>query len=77
MDQLITSLGIILGFTFLGLLIGISILSTKLREKIGNNPETKDIVTKTIFNILSLNGIFVISLFLIIFALLFSNPLVI
>ena len=77
MDQLITSLGIILGFTFLGLLIGISILSTKLREKIGNNPETKDIVTKTIFNILSLNGIFVISLFLIIFALLFSNPLAI
>ena len=77
MDQLITSLGIMLGFTFLGLLIGISILSAKLREKIGNNPETKDIVTKTIFNILSLNGIFVISLFLIIFALLFSNPLVI
>ena len=77
MDQLITSLGIMLGFTFLGLLIGISILSTKLREKIGNNPETKDIVTKTIFNILSLNGIFVISLFLIIFALLFSNPLAI
>lgn len=77
MNQLITSLGIILGFTFLGLLIGISILSTKLREKIGNNPETKDIVTKTIFNILSLNGIFVISLFLIIFVLLFSNPLAI
>lgn len=70
------SIGIMLGLAFLGLGIGIGILSSKVAEAVGRNPETKDIVVRSVMTILVVTSVFLLFLFLFVFFLLFFNPLI-
>lgn len=70
------AIGIMLGFAFLGLGIGIGILSSKVAEAVGRNPETKDIVVRSVMTILVVTSVFLLFLFLFVFFLLFFNPLI-
>lgn len=69
------AIGIMLGLAFLGLGIGIGILSSKVAEAVGRNPETKDVVVRSIMTILIVTSVFFLFLFLFVFFLLFFNPL--
>ena len=71
------SIGIMLGLAFLGLGIGIGILSSKVAEAVGRNPETKDIVVRSVMTILVVTSVFLLFLFLFVFFLLFFNPLIV
>ena len=68
--------GIMLGLAFLGLGIGIGILSSKVAEAVGRNPETKDVVVRSVMTILVVTSVFLLFLFLFVFFLLFFNPLI-
>lgn len=68
------SIGIILGFTFLGLSIGLGVLGGKIAESIGRNPETKNDVIHSIMTILVVLAIFLLFLFSFIYILLYLNP---
>ena len=70
------AIGIMLGLAFLGLGIGIGILSSKVAEAVGRNPETKDIVVRSVMTILVVTSLFLLFLFLFVFFLLFFNPLI-
>lgn len=70
------AVGLMLGLTFLGLTIGIGILSGKVAESIGRNPETKNDVVHSVMTILIIMMIFLIFLFAFSFILLYYNPLV-
>mgnify|MGYP004602403737 FL=1 len=70
------AIGIMLGLAFLGLGIGIGILSSKVAEAVGRNPETKDIVVRSVMTILVVTSVFLLFLFLFVFFLLFFNPLI-
>ena len=70
------AIGIMLGLAFLGLGIGIGILSSKVAEAVGRNPETKDVVVRSVMAILVVTSVFLLFLFLFVFFLLFFNPLI-
>ena len=70
-------IGLIIGFTFLGLGIGIGILGSKVAEAVGRNPETKSDIVHAIMTILIILAIFLLLLFAFIFLLLFYNPLIV
>lgn len=70
------AIGIMLGLAFLGLGIGIGILSSKVAEAVGRNPETKDVVVRSVMTILVVTSVFLLFLFLFVFFLLFFNPLI-
>ena len=72
----VTAIGYMLGFTFLGLGIGIGIMGAKVAEAVGRNPETKSDVVHSIMIILIVTAVFLLLLFAFIFLLLFFNPLV-
>ena len=68
-----SSIGWMLGLTFLGL--GIGILGSKVAEAVGRNPETKSDIVHSVMTILIVVAIFLLLLFAFIFLLLFYNPL--
>ena len=68
-------IGIMLGFTFLGLGIGIGTMAGKVAEAVGRNPETKADVVHSVMTILIVTTIFLLFLFSFVFFLLFFNPL--
>ncbi len=70
-------IGIMVGFTFLGLGIGIGILGSKVAEAVGRNPETKSDVVHSVMTICIVLAIFLLLLFAFVFLLLFYNPLVV
>ena len=70
-------IGSILGFTFLGLGIGIGILGAKVAESVGRNPETKSDIVHSVMTILIAFAIFILLIFAFIFLLLYYNPLVV
>ena len=70
------AIGIMLGLAFLGLGIGIGVLSSRVAEAVGRNPETKNDVVHSIMTILIIFSIFLLFLFAFCFLLLFFNPLV-
>ena len=70
------AIGIMLGLAFLGLGIGIGVLSSRVAEAVGRNPETKDVVVRSVMTILVVTSVFLLFLFLFVFFLLFFNPLV-
>lgn len=70
-----SSIGWMLGLTFLGLGIGIGILGSKVAEAVGRNPETKSDIVHSVMTILIVVAIFLLLLFAFIFLLLFYNPL--
>ena len=67
------AIGIMLG---LGLGIGIGVLSSRVAEAVGRNPETKDVVVRSVMTILVVTSVFLLFLFLFVFFLLFFNPLI-
>ena len=69
------TIGLILGFAFLGIGIGIGILGAKVAEAIGRNPETKADVVHSVMTILVVATVFLLFLFAFVFFLLFFNPL--
>ena len=81
MEQILVAtlycIGIILGFTFLGMGIGLGILGSKVAESVGRNPETKSDIVHSIMTILIVFAIFILLIFAFIFLLLFYNPLVV
>lgn len=70
------AIGIMLGLAFLGLGIGIGILSSKVAEAVGRNPETKGVVVNSVMTVLIVTSVFLLFLFLFVFFLLFFNPLI-
>ena len=81
MEQILVAtlycIGIILGFTFLGMGIGLGILGSKVAESVGRNPETKSDIVHSVMTILIVFAIFILLIFAFIFLLLFYNPLVV
>ena len=67
------AIGIMLGLAF-G--IGIGVLSSRVAEAVGRNPETKDVVVRSVMTILVVTSVFLLFLFLFVFFLLFFNPLI-
>ena len=72
-----SSIGWMLGLTFLGLGIGIGILGSKVAEAVGRNPETKSDIVHSVMTICIVLAIFLLLLFAFVFLLLFYNPLVV
>lgn len=70
-------IGIMVGFTFLGLGIGVGILGSKVAEAVGRNPETKSDIVHSVMTILIIMAVFLLLLFAFVFLLLFFNPLVV
>ena len=70
-------IGLIIGLTFLRLVIVIGILGSKVAEAVGRNPETKSDIVHSVMTILIILAIFLLLLFAFIFLLLFYNPLVV
>lgn len=81
MEQILVAtlycIGIILGFTFLGMGIGLGILGSKVAESVGRNPETKSDIVHSVMTILIVFAIFILLIFAFAFLLLFYNPLVV
>lgn len=80
MEQIIgntlLAVGIILGFTFLGIGIGLGNLGGKAAEAIGRNPETKSDVIQSIMIISIVLTLLLLLLFGFIAILIFFNPFV-
>ena len=70
-----SSIGWMIGLTFLGLGLGIGILGSKVAEAEGRNPETKSDIVHSVMTILIEVAIFLLLLFAFVFLLLFYNPL--
>ena len=75
LSSTMTAVGIMLGLAFLGLVIGIGILSSKVAEAVGRNPETKADVVHSVMTVMIVLAIFLLILFAFTFFLLFFNPL--
>lgn len=73
----LNAIGMMLGLAFLGLGIGIGILTSKVAEAVGRNPETKKEVVHSVMTILIVTTVFLLFLFLFVFFLLFFNPLLV
>ncbi len=71
----IIAIGTMLGLAFLGFGIGIGIMSAKVAESVGRNPETKADVVHSVMTILVVAALFLLFLFSFVFFLLFFNPL--
>lgn len=76
LSSTMSAIGSMIGFTFLGLGIGIGILGAKVAEAVGRNPETKSDVVHSVMTILIVETVFLLFLFAFTFMLLFFNPLV-
>lgn len=70
-----SSIGWMLGLAFLGLGIGVGIMTSKVAEAVGRNPETKADVVHSVMAILIVMSVFLLFLFAFVFFLLFFNPL--
>ena len=70
-----SSIGWMIGLTFLGLGLGIGILGSKVAEAVGRNPETKSDIVHSVMTILIVVAIFLLLQFAFVFLLLFYNPL--
>ena len=81
MEQILVAtlycIGIMLGFTFLGMGIGLGILGSKVAESVGRNPETKSDIVHSIMTIMIVFAIFIMLIFAFVFLLLFYNPLIV
>lgn len=81
MEQILVAtlycIGIMLGFTFLGMGIGLGILGSKVAEAVGRNPETKSDIVHSVMTVLIVLAIFLLLIFAFTFLLLFYNPLIV
>ena len=81
MEQILVAtlycIGIMLGFTFLGMGLGLGILGSKVAEAVGRNPETKSDIVHSVMTVLIVLAIFLLLIFAFTFLLLFYNPLVV
>ena len=57
-----SSIGWMIGLTFLGLGLGIGILGSKVAEAVGRNPETKSDIVHSVMTILIVVAIFLLLL---------------
>lgn len=76
LSSTIQAIGTMLGLAFLGIGIGIGIMSSKVAEAIGRNPETKQDVVHSVMTIMIVTTVFLLFLFAFTFFLLFFNPLI-
>lgn len=70
-------IGLMCGFAFLGLCIGIGMIGSKVAEAVGRNPETRGEIVHSVMSVLIVMTICLLFLFLFIFFLLFFNPLLV
>ncbi len=75
LGSIMMSVGVMLGFAFLGVSIALGITGSKAAEAVGRNPETKnDVLHSVLMVALILVGILIVTLAVAVI-LLFANPL--
>ena len=72
-ESIMTSIGYIMGYSILGLGIGIGILGSKIAEAVGRNPEVKNEIISSMMMLLIILSIFMLLMFAFCFMLLFFN----
>ncbi|MDR1293197.1 MAG: F0F1 ATP synthase subunit C [Clostridiales Family XIII bacterium] len=75
LSETMSAIGMMLGFAFLGVGIGLGILGSKVAEAVGRNPETKSDVVQSVMIIAVVIAVLLLLLFAFIFLLLYFNPL--
>jgi F-type H+-transporting ATPase subunit c len=75
LSETMSAIGMMLGFAFLGVGIGLGILGSKVAEAVGRNPETKSDVVQSVMIIAVVMAVLLLLLFAFIFLLLYFNPL--
>lgn len=72
--SIMTSIGYIMGYSFLGFGIGMGLLGSKIAEAVGRNPEVKNEIVSSMMMLLIILSIFMLLMFAFCFMLLFFNP---
>ncbi len=75
-SSVMSSVGVIIGYSLAGFGIGIGILGSKIAEAVGRNPEVKNEIVSSMMILLIVLSIFVLLMFAFCFMLLFFNPFV-
>jgi len=70
-----TSVGWIVGLTFLGVGIGLGLMGSKVAEAVGRNPETKSDVIQSVISVALILVLLLLLLFAFVLMLLYFNPL--
>jgi len=77
MSATLFCIGIMAGLAFLGLCIGMGNIGSKVAEAVGRNPETKSEIIHSVMSVLIVMSICLLFLFMLVFFLLFFNPLLV
>lgn len=73
-SSIMSSVGMIMGFSLAGFGVGIGILGSKIAEAVGRNPEVKNEIVSSLMMIMIILSIFILLMFAFCFMLLFFNP---
>ena len=73
----VSAIGWMLGLAFLGVGIGLGILSSKAAEAIGRNPETTSDVIQAVMTVAVVLTVLLLLLFAFVFLLIYFNPMVV
>ncbi len=71
----ISAIGTMLGFAFLGCGIGLGMMGAKIAEAVGRNPETKNDVVHSVVVVALVLSLLLLLLFGFVFLLLYFNPI--
>lgn len=74
--SIMSSVGMIIGYSLAGFGIGIGILGSKVAEAVGRNPEVKNEIVSSLMMLMIILAIFILLMFAFCFMLLFFNPFV-
>lgn len=75
-SSIMSSVGMMIGFSVLGFGIGIGLLGSKIAEAIGRNPGVKNEIVSSMMLLLIVSAIFILLVFAFSFMLIFFNPFV-
>ena len=75
-SSIMSSVGVIIGYSVAGFGIGVGILGSKIAEAVGRNPSVKNEIVSSMMILLIVASIFILLVFAFCFMLLFFNPFV-
>ncbi len=75
-SSIMSSVGVIIGYSVAGFGIGIGLLGSKIAEAVGRNPGVKNEIVSSMMILLIVASIFILLVFAFCFMLLFFNPFV-
>ena len=75
-SSIMSSVGVIIGYSVAGFGIGVGILGSKIAEAVGRNPGVKNEIVSSMMVLLIVASIFILLVFAFCFMLLFFNPFV-